>query len=76
MTLHTTMPLELVLDGVNGPGRPTMQVKAGGLLLEVEPVAPGVGRIVRLLDCELSDYLKPELSPGSIIAYGSAPDAK
>lgn len=69
MTLHTTMPLELVLQGIDEKIEPMQEVWARGVRMQVIPVAPGMGRIVRLLDCSLHDYLEPTLSPGTIIHY-------
>lgn len=69
MTLHTTMPLELVLQGFDEEQEPLQEVWAGGVKMQVVPVAPGMGKIVRLLACSLDDYLKPELTPGTIIQY-------
>ncbi len=74
MTLHTIMPLELVLDGLSAQpaGKPLVEVQSGEMRLQLEPVYPGVGRIVRLLECPLHHYLRPELSPGSLFFYGDA----
>lgn len=71
MTHHTILPLEAVLDGIDDPRRmpKTIEVSTGGMLLEVEPTGPGVGRIVRLLNCPLDCYLQPELNPGNIIRW-------
>ncbi|OUS71651.1 hypothetical protein B1748_26235 [Paenibacillus sp. MY03] len=70
MTLHTIMPLELVLQGYGEEGEPMLDVTAKGIRMLVIPVAPGCGKIVRLLDCSLYDYLDPTLAPGSLIAFG------
>ncbi|MDF2834530.1 MAG: YlzJ-like protein [Paenibacillus sp.] len=69
MTLHTVMPLELVLQGFDEDGEQTLDVRARGVRMSVVPVAPGIGRIVRLLECSLYDYLDPALSPGALISY-------
>lgn len=71
MTLHTVMPMELVLQGFDVDPEATHEVQVKGIKMEVIPVAPGMGRIVRLLDCTLNDYLNPQLNPGSIVHYGS-----
>jgi hypothetical protein len=69
MTFHTILPLEIVLDGFGDPNRMrrTVEIRTGGMLLEVEPVGDGLGRIVRLLDCPLDAYLDPALNPGNLI---------
>jgi hypothetical protein len=69
MTLHTVMPLELVLQGYDEEGEQTLEVRAKGVRMAVVPVAPGIGRIVRLLECSLYDYLDPALSPGTMVSY-------
>lgn len=69
MTLHTVMPLELVLQGYADECEQTLDVRAKGVRMTVVPIAPGIGRIVRLLDCSLYDYLDPALSPGTLISY-------
>lgn len=69
MTLHTTMPLEMVLDGIEDAQEQCQEVTVRGIRMQIAPVAPGIGKIVRLLDCSLNDYLDPELSPGSHIHY-------
>jgi hypothetical protein len=50
MTFHTILPLEIVLDGIGDPKRMrrTVEIRAGGMLMEVEPLGDGYGRIVRL----------------------------
>lgn len=75
MTFHTILPLDVVLEGFGDTKRmrPVMEVRIGGVLMQIEPVQPGIGRIVRLLDCPLDAYLKPEYAPGSIIWYGPDP---
>ncbi|MBB3109453.1 hypothetical protein FHS18_001505 [Paenibacillus phyllosphaerae] len=71
MTLYTSMPLELVLDGVNTQPGPFVDVVHGGVKMQVEPVSPGIGRIVRLLECPLDAYLDPQYAPGTIVTYAS-----
>jgi hypothetical protein len=69
MTLYTNMPLELVLEGFHDEVEPVQEVWALGVKMQVTPVAPGIGKIVRLLECSLDDYLNPNLTPGTIITY-------
>lgn len=71
MTLHTVMPMELVFQGFDAEPEATHEVRVMGIKMEVIPVAPGMGRIVRLIECSLNDYLNPQLTPGSIIHYSS-----
>ncbi|MGM0880817.1 MAG: YlzJ-like family protein [Bacillota bacterium] len=69
MTLYTNMPLELVLEGVNDEVEPLQEVWANGVKMQVTSVAPGIGKIVRLLECDLNDYLNLSLTPGMIVHY-------
>ncbi|MFS0727901.1 YlzJ-like family protein [Paenibacillus sp. 1P07SE] len=67
MILHTTVPLEIVLEGWDREREASLVIERQGIRMEVESVSPGIGRIVRLLDCSLYDYLEPSLMPGSLI---------
>lgn len=69
MTIYTAVPLELVLDGFQNEPGPFVEVTVRGIKMQVEPLSPGIGRIVRLLDAPLQSYLRPELTPGSTIHY-------
>lgn len=70
MTIYSIMPSELVFDGINIEPGPYVSLNIGDVTLQIEAVSPGVGRIVRLLDGPLDAYLRPELSPGTLIPYG------
>ncbi len=69
MTIYTAMPLELVLDGIRDEPGPFVETTVKGMTVQVVPVGPGVGRIVRLLSAPLDCYLKPEFAPGQLIGY-------
>ncbi|MFB9273549.1 YlzJ-like family protein [Cohnella cellulosilytica] len=69
MTIYTAMPLELVLDGLGNEPGPFVETTVKGMTVQLVPVAPGVGRIVRLLTAPLDSYLKPEFAPGQLIGY-------
>lgn len=73
MMLYTSMPAELVWAGYNEEQQPQqhIEVNAGGILMQVEPLGHGRGKIVRLLHAAIDDYLRPELSPGQIINYAN-----
>jgi hypothetical protein len=78
MTLYTAMPLELVLDGIQNEPGPFVEVTIQGVTLQLLPVAPGIGRIVRLLTAPLESYLRPEYLPGQTICFhptSEPPDA-
>jgi hypothetical protein len=69
MTLYTAMPLELVLDGIQNEPGPFVEVTIQGMSLQLLPVAPGIGRIVRLLNAPLDCYLRSEYLPGQTICF-------
>jgi hypothetical protein len=69
MTLYTTMPLELVLDGIQNEPGPFVEVTIQGVMLQLLPVAPGIGRIVRLVSAPLDCYLRSEYAPGQMICF-------
>ncbi|OMF36749.1 hypothetical protein BK133_08895 [Paenibacillus sp. FSL H8-0548] len=69
MTIYTNMPLEAVFEGINEEMGQYQEVWSNGVRMQVTPVAPGMGKIVRLIDCSLDDYLDPNLMPGMIIHY-------
>ncbi|MFD0671676.1 YlzJ-like family protein [Cohnella sp. GCM10027633] len=71
MTLYTTMPLELVLDGMQNEPGPFVEIDHDGMTMQVMPTAPGVGTIVRLLSAPLERYLSPEYTPGRTIYYAA-----
>lgn len=69
MTLYTTMPLELVLDGMQNEPGPFIEVTVQGATLQLFPIAPGIGRIIRLVSAPLDYYLRSEYCPGQTICY-------
>lgn len=70
MTFYTVMPVELVWpDGGGDLPLPTKEIRIGRVLMEIEPVNENEARIIRLLDCELDDYLNPAYAPGNTIEY-------
>jgi len=72
MNLYTPMPLELVLDGWSrGPG-PLVDVTAGGITMRVQPVAPGIGKIERIISAPLEYYLLQAYAPGQMVCYAPA----
>lgn len=71
MTLYTTVPLELVLEGVHQERPATVEMMIAGRLCEVVPVDSNTVRIVRLLQCELDDYLNPMFMPGKTIRFSA-----
>lgn len=70
MTMYTVMPYEAVWQG-GAPNEPslTTELQIGSLLMQVEPMDGNKAKIVRLLNCELADYLNPLYAPGSTISF-------
>ncbi len=69
MTFYTAMPLELVLDGIQNDPGPFVEVTIKDVTLQVIPVAPGIGRIERILSAPLHYYLLSKYSPGQMICF-------
>ncbi|WP_127508411.1 YlzJ-like family protein [Paenibacillus humicus] len=71
MTLYTIMPLEQVLEGIRQERASKLEIQHEGMLLQVEPIAPGAGKLIRIVQADLECYLNPAYSPGTLIHYGS-----
>lgn len=69
MILYSVMPAEQIWEGAISAPPPLREVTVQGILMQVEPVSEGRGRIVRLLNCPLNRYLEHGLAPGQIIDY-------
>lgn len=69
MTIYTSMPIELVLSGMEQPREADIELELEGMLMQVSPVNATSGRIVRLLRCPLEAYLNPAYAPGQMIHY-------
>ncbi|PWW06456.1 YlzJ-like protein [Paenibacillus cellulosilyticus] len=74
MTLYTSMPLELVLAGMNDEREPLIELEQDGALMQLAPLAPGIGKLVRLVHAPLDHYLNPRFQPGAYIVYSSPTD--
>jgi hypothetical protein len=71
MTLYTSMPLELVFAGMNDEREPFIELEQEGALMQLAPIAPGIGKLVRLVHAPLDYYLNPRYQPGAHIVYSS-----
>ena len=67
MMLYTIIPIEDVLEGIDGELLPKVDVVMGGVHLQVEPLSHFSGRGT---DHRLRPqvYLNPQYQPGSIFA--------
>ncbi|MDI9459599.1 YlzJ-like family protein [Candidatus Darwinibacter acetoxidans] len=65
--LHTVLPLEDVLEGIEEEPRPTMQLMLGGVTVEAEPLGDFQARVVRVLSTDPRHFLEPHCQPGTVI---------
>ncbi|RJO61792.1 MAG: hypothetical protein C4542_05615 [Dehalococcoidia bacterium] len=69
MILYTPMQLELVLEGFDQNKYPCYQeLDHKGVTVLVEDVGGGKRKVVKLLSTNPYDFLRPELSPGTILS--------
>lgn len=69
MTIYTTMPLELVFEGFGTEPGPFVEVTLQGVTMQLQPVSPGIGRLVRLISAPLDCYLQSRYAPGQLVCY-------
>ncbi len=68
MILHTVLPIELVLEGLDQDRR-FVEVDIGGVRMQVEPVSAEEATIVRIISTDPRDFLNPSLQPGRRIRF-------
>lgn len=68
MILYTPLPLEQVLEGMDKKYN-YKEIDVEGVKLLIEPIDIDQGKIVRVISSNPQDFLKPNLSPGSIIKF-------
>ncbi|SDC88178.1 YlzJ-like protein [Paenibacillus sp. UNCCL117] len=73
MIHYTVLPMEAVREGIDSPPPSshlqTMEISLGGVTMQVQPLNASQAAIVRLISCDLQDYLNPRLAPGQIIEF-------
>ncbi|GIP36874.1 hypothetical protein J31TS4_01540 [Paenibacillus sp. J31TS4] len=69
MMIHSTIPLDLVLQGMEDTVYSYEDIRYGGVQMQVERMGPDQARIVRLYSGRLEDYLNPALQPGKILSF-------
>ncbi|PZE22395.1 YlzJ-like family protein [Paenibacillus xerothermodurans] len=67
--IHTVLPLDVVLDGMDQMAATSVEVVINGVTMEVQPINARQATIVRLLSCNPQDFLNPAHSPGTIIQF-------
>lgn len=68
MMMHTTVPLEIVFQGVEDL-QPSEVIQVDGMMMEVQSVNHRQVRVVRLLSPLPEHFLLLQYSPGAIIEY-------
>ncbi len=67
MIYWTPLDLEQVLEGWDRMNLNLVEIEYDGLLLQVEPLGDGKGKVVRLISSNPTDFLRPDLLPGRVI---------
>lgn len=67
--IHTPLPIEMVLEGIEKEGPQYQELEIGGTKLLVEPQGMDKCRVVRLLSTNPRDYLRKEFQPGAEISF-------
>ncbi|HKM43245.1 MAG TPA: YlzJ-like family protein [Limnochordia bacterium] len=67
MLLYTVLPLDDVFEGIEAKPVATMDLRLGGMDLEVEQLGGFRVRIVRVISTDPQHYLLPHCQPGSVI---------
>ncbi|HHY42264.1 MAG TPA: hypothetical protein GX514_05390 [Thermoanaerobacterales bacterium] len=70
MVLYTSMPIELVMEGIDRKYE-FKEVEIEGVKLIIEPIGINQGKIVKLLSTNPQDFLNPNFSPGKIINFSA-----
>ncbi|MHB9145953.1 MAG: YlzJ-like family protein [Symbiobacteriia bacterium] len=74
MILWTPLPLELVTAGLEPAMPAPAEVRVRGRLVQVAPIGPGAGTVVRLISSDPQDYLDPQFQPGANITWDVTAD--
>lgn len=68
MVLYTSMPIEMVIEGIDKKYE-FKEIEIDGVKLIIEPISMNQGKIVQLLSSNPQDFLNPNFSPGKIITF-------
>ncbi len=68
MILYTTLPLELVLAGMDEHQPNYHEMEIDGITMIVEMTNMQQGRIVRMISPNPYDYLNPLYAPGEMVS--------
>lgn len=65
MILYTVMPVEEVMQ--QSERRQMVEIRVRGRIVQVEPVSPSEGRIMRVISSNPQDFMDDSLQPGGVI---------
>jgi len=68
MAYWTPLDLEQVFAGWDRVEDTTVELEIDGRLLQVQPLGDGKAKIIRMISANPNDFLRPELSPGELVA--------
>jgi hypothetical protein len=73
--LWSIVPMEQVMEGfvVETAVAPRMEMSVAGRLLQVVPLANGLGRVERLISADPQDYLDSRWQPGAVVSLHIGP---
>ncbi len=66
MILYTVMPVEEVMQ--QDEKRQIVEIRVRGRIIQVEPVSPTEGRVVRVISTNPQDFLDPRVQPGNLVS--------
>lgn len=70
--IHSIVPSEeLFYDGWDQDIKPLHDITVGGMTMQVQPLADGNARIVRLISANPNDYLNPAYMPGTTLRFSA-----
>lgn len=67
MLIYTPLPLELIWEDADKFAPVYHEIRVGNITLQVEPMAFGRCKVIRLLSTNPYDYLQDAYQPGKII---------
>ncbi|MDD4570452.1 MAG: YlzJ-like family protein [Tepidanaerobacteraceae bacterium] len=68
MVLYTSVPLEVVLEGIEKKHE-YQEIEIHGIKLVMEPTGMNQAKIVRVISSNPQDFLNTNFSPGKIITF-------
>ncbi|WP_248926312.1 YlzJ-like family protein [Paenibacillus hamazuiensis] len=70
MIFYTPMPMDIVMEGFDKQEEPSyFEITLNGVHMQVQAINERQASIVRILSCELQDYLNPQYAPGKLIEF-------